>query len=838
MRPPSSFGTPVATVALLTLAALSDAGAQQRAPLDEGLFELFVQRLADRVPLVTLVDSAGGVLVPLHPVLDEVGIPVQDAGDSLVLEWPPDAWRTVVRPGAREVTVGDRTRSFPPSAWVDRDGEQYVATDVLALILAARVDVSWPDLVVMVSGNTEFPAVKRLEREAERSRGRFQSALVDPGRFSSLPYEGGTGGFAAGWGFSMAEAGGQKRGTLTGALGASVLGGGLEVGGTGAFTEGRVAQATDLFGRYSRVFPGSHLVRRVQVGDVLSEGTLARRIEGVVVTNQPFVTPRYFGEAVMTPAVPAGWEYEVYQGEQLVGVSTSDSPSEIRTPLNYGNTPVRIRLLGPAGQEVSEELTYVVPQGRVPPGALRYTLGGGRCQDPGCDSYWFGEALRGFTPWLTAGVGVDRLAAGDTTDVLPFTQLDVSPRPSLNAQIQARGSSFFRTAVQYAAAGRGSLSASYAWTGSDAASLSGQGWAAQASASGPAPLVGGRWVSGNLLMRGLEQGRLDSWQASMATTFRRSHVVLGYESGLQSHDIATLRLFHTLGPRLPAGLDDATLSAALGASALGMELAELGATVRTSGNALLNAQLRLRRGASPVLTLGASIRSAAGWFQARSTRGGGSGTFVGGDGGVAYSPGTGFLAVPTESVGRSGVAGAVFRDLNGNGVRDADEPPETDAVVVVDGRRIHTDERGRFEAWEVTPYEGIAVGVDSLSLGADWAPAGDPVLLRPAPDRFNRVDLPVHRTREVMGSVVTGESDRPVAGVRVEVVDQAGQVVASDHTFSDGVFYFQRVSPGAYLLRVGGTGGTAVEAPFGVPPQEGPPLELPPIRLAPPRPLM
>ena len=56
-------------------------------------------------------------------------------------------------------------------------------------------------------------------------------------------------------------------------------------------------------------------MRRIELGSVLSEGTIAHRLNGFTLTNHPYTTPRHFGEAALTPAVPAGWDYEVYQGE-------------------------------------------------------------------------------------------------------------------------------------------------------------------------------------------------------------------------------------------------------------------------------------------------------------------------------------------------------------------------------------------------------------------------------------------------------------------------------------------------------------------------------------------
>jgi len=816
------------------------AGAQvpvpgERAGLEEGLFQLRVHQVPGRLSLVTLIDSTGKLLIPLWPVLRQVGIPTSHHGSDIVLEWPPEVWRTTLDVARREIVTGGDTLTYPAAAWVKRGDQDYVSSDVLARILAARVDVDWTDLVIVVSENPEFPATKRLELEAQRSRDLLRQGMLSPDRFADLPYQPRTGGWAAGWGLSLSDGVGPSRETFQGTVGASILGGGLEAGTTGLFGEGERPRTADGFARYTRVFPTSRWVRSIEVGSVLGQGSLARRITGFSVTNQPFTMPRYFGQAAVTPAVPSGWEYEVYQGEQLVGVATSGSPAAIRTPLNYGNTPVHIRLIGPAGQEVDQQIVYMVPEGRVPAHDWRYTIEGGRCEDPGCDTYYLAELLRGVTPWLTAGAGVDRVAEGGDVDTKPLLTLGISPRPDVSVDFRARQSSFLRADLAYAAGPRGSVNGSYTWS-APGAGQGFNGWSGQLAASGPVSFAGGRWFGANLLLRGLERNELDSWQGSVSTTIRRTHLDLDFESGLQAHALATLRVFHTLVRNLPKAFEDASWSGALGASRTGPVLAEVGMTVRTAQRALLDAQIRLRRGTTPMFSLGFSIRTNVGFMQARGSRGGGPGMFVSADGGLAYDPETGVMGLPYQSVGRAGVSGDVFYDLNGDGRREAGEPPVTEATVIVDGQRRTTDAKGRFRAWELTPYDASSVALDSLSVDPEWAPSRKATLLRPSPNLFAHVTLAVHRTRELLGSVVSADSvPRPLAGVPIEILDGAGRVVASSVTFSDGVFYVERLRPGRYRIRVTSPGEPGavqpVEVEFEVPSGEGPAVRLAPITL-------
>lgn len=112
-----------------------------------------------------------------------------------------------------------------------------------------------------------------------------------------------------------------------------------------------------------------------------------------------------------------------------------------------------------------------------------------------------------------------------------------------------------------------------------------------------------------------------------------------------------------------------------------------------------------------------------------------------------------------------------------------------------------TDSAGRYRTWEIQPYEPAVIAVDSLSLDFNSVPGSSEVVVRPSPNLFNRVDLPLQRTREVIGTVQLPEGRSP-GGVSIEVVGFDGSVVVSGRTFSDGELYLQRVPPGEYAVRV------------------------------------
>jgi len=784
------------------MTAASSAGS---AAYEEGIFELVVERVPARVVLIAFVDARGKVLIPVRSVVEHAGIPSHLVDGRLVLEWPRDVWRTEVDPAAGTVRVGDgEVRELDVDSRLVRGGELYLSSAALGALLGAQVVVSWSDLLIHVRG-VDFPATERLRRDAARERAARIQAGFGRDPHESVPFIGRTGGASASWGLTMSASGdGATHGSGRLAVGGSVAGGATEVGLTGAFGSPGQEGVSDVFGRFSRPVFGTPWLRRVELGSVVSGGPLARRMVGATLTNEPYNQPRYFGDAAILPAVPTGWEYEVYQGESLVGVSGGEAREEIEAPLNYGSTPLTVRLLGPAGQEIVEDLLYVVSPRQVPAGAWRYDVGAGACQGDACRGYGYGELRYGARSWLTLGAGADLIDAGPGAgdDPAAFGSLVVRPRRNLSADLQVRPGSFLQTGARLLTSSSGSLAASYTWNRPRGDTQTLQGWQGQLTGSGRLPLPGGaRSVTGHLYLRGREAQQVDSWRAGVGLPLGRSYVMADYEAGLQARDLVTVR-GHTPLSRNETWLRDLAVNAALSTTLGRVELVEAGVSFRPSSWGSMQAGVRFRHGERARFTVGFVSRTPVAFTQTRAVAGARSSITMSAEGGAVMGSGPDLpILTPLRGTGRAGVSGQVFHDLNGNGVRDPGETTAEGITVTVAGRRESTDGAGRFRVWDVQPFDPVLVTVDSLSLAFNWMPASRQSVVRPSPNVFNTVDLPLVRTREVVGRV-EGPEGRGLGGVTVEIVDAAGETLLAGRTFSDGEIYLQRVPPGAYTLRV------------------------------------
>jgi hypothetical protein len=808
------------------------------------LFELRLTALAEARTVPVLLDPRGQPLVPLRQVLEFLQIPAVERGDTLDLEWPPGVWRTRVDLARREVSSAGATAEVPEAEWVRREAEVFLSPAALQRILAAEVMIDWENVTVLVTGRDDFPVVARARNQARR-QGNLGGGAGGEADEPDIPYPSLSGGMAAGWGVAGSITSSEFHGRVRATLGAAVAGGALEGGGAAVFDTAGI-RPVDPHLQYTRAFPRSRIIRQVRLGDVLSEGLVSRPIFGFTVSNEPLYAPRYFGEALIRPVVPAGWEYEVYQGEQLVGVGTQDAPEPVAAQLGYGATPVRIRMIGPAGQERTEELTFLVPATQVPDGEWRYRAGAGACRyTSACSAFGYGDVRYGVSRAVTVGLGGEHTARDSgAAETRPYGLLSFGLRPDLRLEVRAQASALLHgTLHRYDRHGGWRLSGG--WQRQEGfAGLADPYWFAEGAAALKGFLPGrGRTLIVQARARERPEGSGPAWQTGVISGFRRMQFGLAYESGFQPVDIATVTAHTYLPPHLFPRLRDLNLNARLDYGGAEVQNASLGATFRMGQHASISLAAGWQAASrAPALTLSVITRAPAAYFQTNAfAERGRQGVFVTAGGGVAWGR-YGTDASPFETLGRGGVSGRVFVDEDGDGVLDPGEPLAPQIPVVVGGERAITDRDGRYAAWGLLPYAVLPVGVDTLNLPmTDLSPGAAEPLMRPTPNLYTPVDLPLVRTREAYGRVQWTGAPRGLAGITVEVRREVDAQPRRIVTFSDGEFYFPRLPAGAYTLTVSASSLQALRAvaepasiSFVVPATSGAePVQIPAIQLRP-----
>ena len=177
------------------------------------------------------------------------------------------------------------------------------------------------------------------------------------------------------------------------------------------------------------------------------------------------------------------------------------------------------------------------------------------------------------------------------------------------------------------------------------------------------------------------------------------------------------------------------------------------------------------------------------------------------------NPVDGGWRVSRERLAAQGQAAVeVFRDDNGDGLRQAGEPGVTG--VTVEAGFHHSDKPTNAAGLTVIdgliPYVPVLISIDAGSLEDPLLrPKGMGMVVVPRPGVAARVLLPLAPTGEIEATLL-GPDGEPQGGVTIELTDQAGHVLYQTSSDFDGYLLFDTVPYGDYRLQVGMASATAL----------------------------
>lgn len=169
------------------------------------------------------------------------------------------------------------------------------------------------------------------------------------------------------------------------------------------------------------------------------------------------------------------------------------------------------------------------------------------------------------------------------------------------------------------------------------------------------------------------------------------------------------------------------------------------------------------------------------------------------------NPVDGGWRVSRERLAEQGQASVeVFRDDNGDGQRQAEEPAIAGVSVEAGFRHSEqpTNKAGRTVIDGLHPYVPVMVSIDSDSLEDPLLrPKVQGIVVVPRPGVAAAVSIPLAPTGE-LEAVLLGADGQPVSGVTVELTDPSGHVRFQAVSDFDGYLLFDSVPYGDYRLRV------------------------------------
>ncbi len=148
-----------------------------------------------------------------------------------------------------------------------------------------------------------------------------------------------------------------------------------------------------------------------------------------------------------------------------------------------------------------------------------------------------------------------------------------------------------------------------------------------------------------------------------------------------------------------------------------------------------------------------------------------------------------------------------FYDFNGNGERDAGESLYQDSVdfLIVDHEVVRSQDLYQEGDRLLLPLSAGFHRIDLEEAGfpPDFQPTITSFAVEVAEGSYTPFPIPLQASYTLMG-VVTNADGNPVAGARVEAVDEQGEIVSFSITNSAGVYYLEQLRLGTYRINING----------------------------------
>ncbi len=754
-------------------------------------------------------------LLPVGAILALAEVRGEVTGSLASARLEPHGASLRVDAAARTATLDRLVLPLDPAQVLAGDGEVFLDAAVLAQLLGVDVVVDWAELRVDVPEVRSLPVARRIEREEARrvllaQRGDGTAGAVEvavpPARWDGLVVD------------YLAQSGGRDpfaAANLQVGVGADLFGGSLELRAQAA---GFGAGAREELGAsWLGVWPASDRLRQLRLGDAYATGPRARALRGASATNAPYVRDQFLHDAAFDGMTGPGWTIEAFAGGRLVAFDSSDAYGRysVEVPVRYGENPVEFVAYGPNGEVRSFSRTYQAVQAQLPGRTFEYGLAAGACRRAACDGSANLDLRYGAGDRWTVRGGLEASTRTAGTLLQPYGAITATPANPLAVELEALAQGYVRAAIRLQPTADLRLGAEAATfdAGVEAPVLTPARQTSQARVGlfwRPVPANPFLYLDGTLEHSGTREGAQRSLR--LGASLQRSalrvapYVRVTSSSGRSFTPDGTfvgVSGYLLPGPRAGPVLSGLWTRGRVEVRGAAFSALELTLARNLSPSLRLEGGVGWREAERTVLTLGVTTALPAlraGAAVASAPGGAVSTQYL--QGSVVWNRPAGRLGTsPGPSLERAGVAGRVFLDRNGDGRRDPDEPGLPAVRLVVGGTSVATDSLGRYEAWNLLPFEAVVVTVDTLSLESPLlVPAVPALRLVPAPNRYVTLDVAVAEATVLDGAVVRrdGGTPRPLPGVAVVVRETRSGRVLRTRTFGDGTFYLTGLVAGEW----------------------------------------
>jgi len=182
-----------------------------------------------------------------------------------------------------------------------------------------------------------------------------------------------------------------------------------------------------------------------------------------------------------------------------------------------------------------------------------------------------------------------------------------------------------------------------------------------------------------------------------------------------------------------------------------------------------------------------------------------------------YGPEGSYIARSQPLLNTGAVESLVYNDVDGDGAFSEGDEAVQDARVSVGRRtsRVLTDEEGTSSEFVSAVGSPVNVKVVEASVDNPYLIAKDAGFkIFPRPGIVQKLAFPLVETGAIDGTLRWSQEGKPIAGVKLQILDDNGEVVQETQTAVDGYYTFEQIPPGNYTIRPASETGLDIEPKY------------------------
>ena len=396
--------------------------AQSIADYDEVSVYLNVQQI-DNIELTALVKDEKAYL----PVVDifnflKIVNKISTARDSISGFFITEDATYVIDVKNNRITYKNKVYGVKPGDIVSSLGRIYIATDLFGKVFSLNCTFSFRNLAVALSTELELPAMREARISAQRTTSLAinGAAKADTTVKRTYPL----------FHFGMADwsvintqetvLGNETRAYT--ALGGVIAGGETNVSLNFSSTQG--FNRRDQFYSWRLANNDNTALRQIIAGKIYSQtiSSIYAPVIGVTLTNTPTTYRRAYGFYTLTNTTFPNWTVELYVNNVLVSFVRTDAAGlyTFQVPLVYGASQIKLRFYGPSGEERYTEQNISIPYNFLPKNEFEYNATAGIVDDGSNAKFSRLSVGYGLSNKVTIGGGTEYLSSITSGTTIPF----------------------------------------------------------------------------------------------------------------------------------------------------------------------------------------------------------------------------------------------------------------------------------------------------------------------------------------------------------------------------------------------------------------------------------